>query len=190
MKGLTVLSLALALGCAEVPPPEVQRVAAARPEPSLHLVDDRNWRLFEVRRSTSERRIEFREEAPMEQPTVLEWKGGVTRWLDPNSVLVLPRVYLRNRHSAEYRFRHPWTGVEWVVEGRALSRRVALISAPIDGAETARFLQRRRSGQEVTYRLAIRRAASEVDRNLSLGIFLAFDRMREFVLGLKRADFR
>ena len=272
-----VLSLGLAVGfasgCAEVPPPEVQRVAAGRPEPALHLVDRLGWRLFEVERQVGHperRRIELREEAPGE-PAVVEWEGRATRWLDQKSALVVSRIYLRHRHSAEYRFRHPWNGEEWFIEARTLTRRVFLISAPvepengprflflpaqpslgpesalraqvgelafdgaarrlffghlagseveiervdalswdrkpgvrqhlvarfpdagefvvrIDGLETARFLQRRDGGSRVTYRLAIRRAASEVDRDLSLGIFLAFDRMRDFIVGLRRAE--
>jgi hypothetical protein len=219
-----------------------------------------------------ERRIELREEAPeqpTESPTVVEWQGGATRWIDPKSSLVVPRFYLRNRHTAEYRFRHPWTDVEWVIEAHAVSRRVALVSTPvarenrprflfvsradgvptgrepigelafdgaarrlffgrlagseveiervdalswdrepglrqhltarfpdagefvvrIDGAETARFLQRRERGSRSSYRLAIRRGVSEAE-GLSLGIFLAFDRMREFILGVKRAEIR
>ena len=54
----------------------------------------------------------------------------------------------------------------------------------IDGRETARFLRRPRSGSFTTYRLAIRRDLGDAERDLSLWLFLAFDRMREFVGGL------
>ena len=55
----------------------------------------------------------------------------------------------------------------------------------IDGRETARFLQRPKSGSFTTYRLAIRRDLGEAERDASLWLFLGFDRMREFVRGLE-----
>lgn len=265
--GLVLAITLCAGGCAQVvPPPEVWRAAVANPEQSLHLVDEENWRVFEVRQPAfGRKRLELREEGtPAAEPTRVPWKGVAWRWFSPVNLVVDPEFYERNGHSANYRFQHPWSGQDWVLAARARSHSVRGVSLPmveeaaprllffeghdrprddsqpigqltldaasrrflfgqlqsreieleqvgtlawdrepgllqhltapfpgsgefvvrIDGRETARFLRRPQSGSFTTYRLAIRRDLGDAERDLSLWLFLAFDRMREFVWGL------
>ena len=148
--------LLLASGCAQViPPPEVWRAAIASPEQSLHLVDGEDWRVFEVRQPAfGRKRLELREEfGGSPEPIRVAWKGVAWRWFDPVNLLVDPKFYERNGHSANYRFQHPWSGQEWVLAARARSHSVRGISLPMLDEAAPRLLffeghDRPREGQQ------------------------------------------
>jgi hypothetical protein len=137
-RGLVAGLFILATGCAQVmPPPEVLRAVAANPELTLHLVDDGNWRLFEVRHSTFGRKMEFREldgpeAGPPSRPTfVVPWKGAAVRWMHPLNLVVEPKFYERSILRANYRLKHPWSGEEWVLAARGRSHSAGEVSLPL-----------------------------------------------------------
>jgi hypothetical protein len=133
-----VVGLGGLVGCAQVlPPPEVWRAIAAHPELTLHLVDDGNWRLFEVRHATFGRKMEFRELAgpqaarPPRPSFIVPWKGVPVRWMHPLNIVVDPKFYERSIHRANYRMRHPWSGEEWILAARGRSHAVRDVPLPL-----------------------------------------------------------